>query len=99
MRGTKGGITKTGNSHARRALIEGAWAYRYPATVSRLLQLRLEKGLKAIQDISWKAQVCLCKRSRRLLARGQNATQVVVAIACERAAFVWAIAREAVVTH
>ncbi len=39
----QGGITKAGNSHARRALVEGAWAYRYPAKVSRHLQLRLEK--------------------------------------------------------
>jgi transposase len=38
----QGGITKTGNTHARRALIEGAWAPRYPAKVSRQLQLRLE---------------------------------------------------------
>jgi len=95
----QGGITKTGNSHARRALIEGAWAYRYPAMVSRHLQLRLEKVPKAIQDISWKAQVRLCKRYRRLMARGKNANQVVVAIAREMAAFVWAIAREVVVAH
>jgi transposase len=39
----QGGITKAGNSHARRARVEGAWAYRYPAKVSRHLQLRLEK--------------------------------------------------------
>jgi transposase len=89
----QGGITKTGNSHARRALIEGAWAYRYPAKVSRHLQLRLEKVSKAIQDISWKAQVRLCKRYRRLVARGKHVNQVVVAIAREMAAFVWAIAR------
>jgi transposase len=89
----QGPITKTGNSHARRALIEGAWAYRYPAKVSRHLQLRLEKLPQVIQDISWKAQVRLCKRYRRLMARGKNANQVVVAIAREMAAFVWAIAR------
>jgi len=47
-------------SPARRALIEGAWAYRYPATVSRHLQVRLETLPKPIQDISWKAQVRLC---------------------------------------
>ena len=88
----QGAITKTGNSHARRALIEGAWAYRYPAKVSRHLQLRLEKLPKVIQDISWKAQVRLCKRYRRLVARGKHANQVVVAIAREMAAFVWAIA-------
>ena len=95
----QGGITKTGNSHARRVLIEGAWAYRYPAKVSRHLQLRLEHVPKVIQDISWKAQVRLCKRYRRLVARGKNVNQVVVAIAREMAAFVWAIAREVAVAH
>ena len=57
----QGSITKAGNTHARRALVEGAWAYRYPAKVSRHLQLRLEKQPKVIQDISWKAQVRLCQ--------------------------------------
>jgi transposase len=95
----QGSITKTGNSHARRVLVEGAWAYRYPAKVSRHLQLRLAKVPKAIQDISWKAQVRLCKRYRRLVARGKNVNQVVVAIAREMAAFVWAIAREVQVAH
>ncbi|MDQ3830328.1 MAG: IS110 family transposase, partial [Candidatus Tectomicrobia bacterium] len=47
----QGSITKAGNTHARRALVEGAWAYRYPAKVSRHLQLRLEQQPKAIQDI------------------------------------------------
>jgi transposase len=90
----QGGITKAGNSHARRALIEGAWAYRSPAKVSRHLQLRLEKVPKPIQDLSWKAQGRLCKRYRQLSARGKNANQVVVAIARELSAFMWAIAQE-----
>src|SRR6266516_1380356 len=94
QRRSQGGITKTGNSHARRALVEGAWAYRYPAKVSRHLQLRLERLPKPIQDLSWKAQVRLCKRYRNLMARGKNANQVVVAIARELVAFMWAIARE-----
>ena len=94
-----GAITKTGNSHARRVLVEGAWAYRYPAKVSRHLQLRLEKVPKPIQEISWKAQVRLCKRYRRLIARGKQVNQVVVAIARDMAAFVWAIACEVAVTH
>jgi transposase len=94
----QGGITKTGNSHARRALIEGAWAYRYPAKVSRHLQLRLEKLPKPIQDISWQAQVRLCHRYRRLSARGKHANQVVVAIARELVAFMWAIAQQVPVT-
>jgi transposase len=94
----QGGITKTGNSHARRALVEGAWAYRYPAKISRHLQLRLEKVPKPIQDISWKAQIRLCKRYRQLSARGKNANQVVVAIARELSAFMWAIAQEVPLT-
>jgi transposase len=90
----QGSITKAGNTHARRALVEGAWAYRYPAQVSRHLQLRLETPPKAIQDISWKAQLRLCKRYRRLMARGQHANQVVVAMARELVGFMWAIARQ-----
>ncbi|HEX9871755.1 MAG TPA: hypothetical protein VGC99_24780 [Candidatus Tectomicrobia bacterium] len=49
---------------------------------------------KAIQDSSWKAQVRLCTRFRQLTARGKQANQVVVAIARNMAAFVWALARE-----
>jgi transposase len=94
----QGSITKAGNSHARRALVEGAWAYRYPAKVSRHLQLRLETQPKIIQDISWKAQVRLCKRYRRLVSRGKHANVVTVAIARELAGFMWAIAREVPVT-
>jgi transposase len=90
----QGSITKAGNTHARRVLVEGAWAYRYPAKGSRHLQLRLEQPPKAIQDISWKAQVRLCTRYRRLRARGKHANQVVVAIARERMGFMWAIAKQ-----
>ena len=79
----QGSITKSGKTHARRALVEGAWTYRYPAKVSRHLQLRLEKLPKAIQALSWKAQVRLCKRYRQLMAKGKNAHQVVVAMARE----------------
>ena len=79
----QGSITKAGNTHARRVLVEGAWAYRDPAKVSRHLPRRLENQSNVIQAISWKAQVRLCQRYRRLLARGQHANQVVVAIARE----------------
>jgi transposase len=94
----QGSSTTAGNTHARRALVEGAWADRYPAKVSRHLQLRLETLPKPIQDISWKAQVRLCTRYRRLLARGKHANQGVVAIARELAGFVWAIAKQVPVT-
>jgi transposase len=89
-----GTSTKAGNPVARRALIEGAWAYRDPATVSRHLQRRLEQLPKPLQDISGKAQVRLCQRDRRLMARGQHANQVVVAMARERVGFLWAIAKQ-----
>jgi transposase len=94
----QGSITKAGNTHARRALVAGAWAYRYPAKVSRHLQLRLENQPKLIQDISWKAQVRLCKRYRQLIARGKHANVVTVAIARELAGFLWAIAKQVPVT-
>ena len=95
----QGSIPKTGNAPARRVLVEGAWASRSPAKVSRHLHLRVEKVPKVIQDLSWKAQVRLCNRYRRLVARGKNVTQVVVALAREMAAFVWAIAREVQGAH
>ena len=90
----QGSITKAGNTHARRALVEGAWAYRYPAKVSRHLQLRLETQPQMIQDMSWKAQVRLCQRHRPLVARGKHTHVVTVAIARELAGCMWAIAKQ-----
>jgi len=89
-----GGISKAGNAHARRVLVEGAWSYRFPAKVSAHLQKRIEKAPKVAQEISWKAQVRLCKRYRRLQARGLHANKTTVAIAREMAAFIWDIARQ-----
>jgi transposase len=89
----QGGITKTGNGRARRVLIEGAWAYRYPAKVSVHIQRRIDKLPKVAQDIGWKAQVRLCKRYRRLIARGKHANVVTTAITRELPAFMRAIAR------
>jgi transposase len=95
----QGGMTKTGQAQARRALIEGAWASRDPATVSRHRQLRLEKLPKSIPEISGKAQVRLCTRYRRLLARGKHANQVVVAIARALVGFMWAMAQQVAATR
>jgi transposase len=94
----QGSITKAGNGRARRALIEGAWAYRFPAKVSPHIQKRIEKLPKVAQDIGWKAQVRLCKRFRRLTARGKHANVAVTAIARELVAFMWAIAKEVPIT-
>jgi transposase len=90
----QGGITKAGNPRARRVLVEGAWAYRYPAKISPHIQQRIEKLPRPVQDIGWKAQIRLCKRFRRLTSRGKHANVVVTAIARELVAFMWAIAKE-----
>jgi transposase len=94
----QGSITKAGNVHARRVLLEGAWAYQYPARVSPRIRARLENLPQPIQDIAWKAQLRLCKRFRRLTARGKHPNVAITAIARELAAFMWAIAREVPIT-
>ena len=90
----RGGITKAGNTLARRALIEGAWTYRMPARVSRKLYDRNETVSAPVRDIAWKAQQRLCGRYRRLVAAGKPRVVVTTAIAREMTGFVWAIARE-----
>jgi transposase len=94
----QGGIPKTGHTQARRALLEGAWASRSPATISRPLHRRLAQVPKAIQDMRWKAQVRLGKRSRQLSARGNPPHPVVVAIARELRACRGALAQEVPLT-
>jgi transposase len=89
----RGGLTKTGNSAARRLLIEASWTYRFPARVSRELLLRQESQSKPIREIAWKAQLRLCARYRKLARSGKPANVVTAAIARELAGFVWAIAR------
>lgn len=91
----RGAITKTGNQHARRVLIEGSWAYRFPAKVSREIQKRQEHLPLNIRDIAWKAQVRLTKRFKSMAVQGKPQNVIVVAIARELAAFMWAIAQEA----
>ena len=89
----RGGITKTGNAHARRICVESAWSYRYRARITQL-QLKRHEGLtRDIVQIAWKAQLRLCTRYRRLKARGKATQTVVVAIARELVGFMWDIAR------
>lgn len=90
----QGAITKAGNSSARRAMIEAAWAYQYHAAVSPVIARRQTGLPKAAIDIAWKAQLRLCARFRKLRARGLNKNKIVVAVARELAGFVWAIARQ-----
>lgn len=90
----QGKITKTGNGHARRILIESAWAYRLSARMSRELLVRNEGQPKAVRDIAWRAQLRLCSRFRRLQARGLHHNKTCAAIARELAGFIWDIARQ-----
>jgi transposase len=89
----RGGLTKAGNSVARRLLIEAAWCYRFPPRVSRELRLRQEEQPKPIREIAWKAQLRLCARYRKLARSGKPANGVTAAIARELTGFISAIAR------
>jgi len=91
----QGKITRTGNGHVRRILIESAWAYRYPARMSRDLVVRNQGLPQPIQAIAWKAQSRLCHRYRRFTMRGVHQNKTCVAIARELTAFIWDIARQA----
>jgi transposase len=89
----RGSITKTGNSHARRVLIEAAWNYRFPARMSRLMQMRHEGQPREIREIAWRAQLRLTHRYRRLNLRKMHVNKICVAIARELAGFLWDVAR------
>jgi transposase len=88
-----GAITKTGNAHVRRCLVEAAWSYRHPARRTAVIRKRQEGQPDAVQKIAWKAQVRLCGRYRKLTARGVHHNKVITAIARELLAFLWATAR------
>jgi len=87
----RGGITKTGNGHARRVLVEGAWTYKHHARITPPLIKRQRDLPKSICQISWKAQLRLCARYRKMVARKKPNNVVVIAIARELAAFMWGI--------
>lgn len=88
---SRGGITKTGNGHARRVLVEAAWTYRHPARKTAHLQRRAERAPELVQDIAWRAQKRLCARYRLLEGKGKLKVQACTAVARELAGFIWAI--------
>lgn len=91
----QGGITKTGNKHARRILIEAAWTYCHSPRVSRDLEVRQQRQPKAVREISWRAQLRLTKRFRHLrMGRKLPQNKVCVAVARELCGFIWDIARQ-----
>ncbi len=89
----QGAITKTGNQHARRVLVEAGWAYRFNAKVSKEMQKRQERVPLEVRDIAWKAQLRLTKRFRTMANKGKPHNVIVVAMTRELAAFMWSIAQ------
>ena len=90
----RGSITKTGNAHLRRVLVEAAWAYQHRPNVTGFL-LRRQKSLALsdeVKQIAWKAQYRLHKRYKTFAARGKNKNQIVTAVGRELLGFIWAIA-------
>lgn len=90
----RGGITKSGNAHLRRVLVESAHAYRHRPSCTGNLKKRQEGQSEDVKAIAWKAQHRLSKRYSRLKARGKPMPQVVTAVARELSGFVWAIGME-----
>jgi transposase len=90
----RGAITKTGNAHLRRVVVEAAWAYRHRPDVSGYL-LKRQKSLSisdAVKQMAWKAQLRLHKRYSKLTLRSKNKNQIITAVGRELLGFVWAIA-------
>jgi transposase len=87
----RGGITKTGNAHLRRIVIEAAWAYRHRPAVGAALRKRQAPLDDEVKAIAWKAQHRLHARYRALTARGKTKQQAVTAVGRELLGFIWAI--------
>lgn len=87
----RGAITKTGNAHLRRIVVEAAWSYRHRPAIGPTLRHRQAGQSEAVKASAWKAQHRLHGRYRRLLARGKAKPQVVTAVARELLGFIWAI--------
>lgn len=88
----RGSLTKTGNAHLRRVVVEAAWAYRYRPWIGGPLQKRQRHLPQTTKDIAWKAQWRLYSRYKKLEARGKNKLQIVAAVGRELLGFIWAIA-------
>ena len=91
----RGNITKTGNAHLRRVVVEAAWAYRHRPSVGAKLRKRQAHVSEEIKEISWKAQQRLHQRYRKLLAKGKNKGVVMTAVGRELLGFIWAIGIQA----
>ena len=87
----RGGITKSGNAHLRRIIVESAWSYRHRPSIGAKLRKRQEGVPAEITEIAWKAQDRLHRRYMKLMAAGKEQRKVMTAIARELMGFIWAI--------
>src|SRR5688572_4081132 len=91
----RGAISKAGNAHLRRIVVEAAWSYRHRPAVGHTLAVRQRHTSPAVKALAWKAQHRLHSRYRRLIGRGKCQQQTVTAVGRELLGFIWAIGREA----
>jgi transposase len=87
----RGAISKTGNAHVRRIVVEAAWAYRHRPAVGKTLVARQKNVNPELRALAWKAQHRLHARYARLIARGKTKQQTVTAVGRELLGFIWAI--------
>ena len=89
-RTVRGAITKTGNAHLRRVLVESAWHYRHHPFLGDALRRRQRGAPSTVVHHAWLAQRRLHRRYRRLAARGKPKQLIVTAVARELTGFLWA---------
>jgi transposase len=87
----RGGITKTGNAHLRRIVIEAAWAYRHRPSIGATLRKRQATVGPEVKAIAWKAQHRLHARYRHLTMKGKYPQEAMTAVGRELLGFIWAI--------
>lgn len=87
----QGAITKTGNAHLRRILVEAAWQYRHRPTPGSRIRARRKGQPESVLAVARRADVRLHRKFIRLVARGKTTGQAVVAVARELAGFFWAL--------
>ena len=87
----RGPISKAGNAHLRRIVVEAAWAYRHRPAIGRTLAARQQRSNAPVIELAWKAQQRLHRRYARLMARGKNKQQTITAVGRELLGFIWAI--------
>jgi transposase len=90
----QGRITRCGNAHVRRILVEAAWHYRHVPVLSKELRRRNQGVAAGVRQIAWEAQKRLNKRLYHLIHAGKSAQKSITAVARELAGFIWSVGQE-----